>query len=377
MRRLWQHGLYTGFLLAAAAGWTSCSTSANAQGPTAPTRPITTANSTAGGAPVQAPGAQQAIDPAGEEIQGIIERAATLYDANERVKAIAVLEQGLAKYPNDPDLVTFHAEWLHLDAVEALEAKEIDKAMAIYAKVFATLQKFPKDVTPTLEEKQLFQEIYYNVATAFSEKGDKARCLAYLKQSIVFGFDDDAYLAEDKDMAILLGTPELDTILRGIQVTKVQNVLEAIDQFESFPFDFNTTDVNGRPMSLKDYRGKLLVVDIWATWCIPCRAEIPHFVDLMRKYGNTGFDVVGFNFENEEGPKDPEALATVRKFLADQKVPYRCSLISNEVRAQIPGDVQSLPTTLFIDQTGKVRLVLVGSHPKYILEAVTAKLMAK
>lgn len=375
MRRLWHHGFMTSACLSAFAVWTGFSGGTQLL---AQTRPVAAASNTpAGAAPVQPPAGNQVSDPVGDEIQAMIERAAKLYDANEVPKALAVLEQGLEKYPNDPDLVTFHAEWLHIEAVTALEEKNVDKAMQIYAKVFASLQKFPKDVTPTPEETALFAEIYYNVATAYSAKGDKARCLAYLKQSVVFGFEDDEYLATDEEIAIIKGSPELTTILQTIQSNKIKNVLAAMDEFEAFPFAFNAVDVQGRPLASKDSRGKYLIVDIWATWCIPCRAEIPHFVDLMRKYGPTRLDVVGFNFENEEGPKDAEALQTVAKFLADEKVPYRCGLITDEIRRQIPGDVQSLPTTLFIDPAGNVRLVLIGSHPKYILDAVVTKLMSK
>jgi len=104
--------------------------------------------------------------------------------------------------------------------------------------------------------------------------------------------------------------------------------------------------------------------------------EIPAFVDLLNKHKANGFEIVAFKYENDKGPEDPEALDAVQKFVAEQQLPYPCSLISDKIRDQIPG-FQSLPTTVVIDRAGTVRLILVGAHPHYVLEAVADRLMSE
>src|SRR3974390_64998 len=65
--------------------------------------------------------------------------------------------------------------------------------------------------------------------------------------------------------------------------------------------DFTVTDLTGKKLSLADYRGKVVLLDFWATWCTPCRAEIPHFVKFQEKYRDQGLQVIGISMD--DGPK--------------------------------------------------------------------------
>lgn len=142
-------------------------------------------------------------------------------------------------------------------------------------------------------------------------------------------------------------------------------------EFVPFEFDFQLTDVSGQPISKSEFKGKVLIVDLWGTWCPPCRQEIPHFVALYEKYKGQGLEVVGLN--SERGVPDAQAQ-TVRQFRSRNNIPYRCAVVSERVIEQVT-PFEGFPTTLFFDRTGKLRLKLVGYHEIANLQAVTETLL--
>ena len=120
-------------------------------------------------------------------------------------------------------------------------------------------------------------------------------------------------------------------------------------------------------------KGKVLIVDIWGTWCPPCREEIPHFIALYKQYGSQGLEIVGLNKEN--GSVEAQAQK-VREFRDKFGIPYRCAIITERIMAQIP-DFDGFPTTLFFDKRGKLRLMYVGYHEARELQAAVENLLAE
>jgi thiol-disulfide isomerase/thioredoxin len=110
--------------------------------------------------------------------------------------------------------------------------------------------------------------------------------------------------------------------------------------------------VEGVEVSSTDLAGKVVVVDFWATWCPPCRAEIPGFIELQKKYGKDGLVIVGISVD-QGGP------ALVKKFIADNKVSYQIVLADDGV-ADAFGGIEGIPTTFVIDRSGKIQLKEVG-----------------
>lgn len=102
-------------------------------------------------------------------------------------------------------------------------------------------------------------------------------------------------------------------------------------------------------------------MDIWGTWCPPCRAEIPHFVELKKKYGDKGLEIVGLNYEGN-GIPDDEARRTIKEFAAEHNINYTLALGDETTREKVP-NFEGYPTTLFIDRQGKVRAKIVGFDP--------------
>jgi thiol-disulfide isomerase/thioredoxin len=114
--------------------------------------------------------------------------------------------------------------------------------------------------------------------------------------------------------------------------------------------DFAATDAKGANFQLSDYAGKVVLLNFWATWCVPCQKEIPWFVEFQRTYGNQKFVVLGVSLD-EDGWK------SVRPFIESHKINYRVA-IGNDALAKKYGGVASLPATLLISADG----VMVAKH---------------
>ncbi|SRR5579875_1600514 len=110
--------------------------------------------------------------------------------------------------------------------------------------------------------------------------------------------------------------------------------------------EFTLTDASGQYIKLSDYRGKVVLLNFWATWCGPCALEIPWFEQFEQQYKSKGFEVVGISMD-EDGWK------AVKPYIAEHKVNYRV-LLGNDSVAALYGGVDSLPTTFIIDREGRI-----------------------
>jgi peroxiredoxin len=120
--------------------------------------------------------------------------------------------------------------------------------------------------------------------------------------------------------------------------------------------EFTLKDADGKTVHLSDYKGKVVLLDFFATWCGPCKIEIPWFMEMERKNKDRGFSVLGVAM-------DDEGWEIVKPFLADLGVNYRV-VIGNDATAGMYGGVDALPTTFLIDKDGKIAAVHVGLASK-------------
>jgi cytochrome c biogenesis protein CcmG/thiol:disulfide interchange protein DsbE len=116
--------------------------------------------------------------------------------------------------------------------------------------------------------------------------------------------------------------------------------------------NFTLKDADGNPVNLTDYRGKVVLVNFWATWCGPCEIEIPWFVEFEQKYKDQGFAVLGLSM-------DDDGWKAVRPYIASHKINYRV-MIASEVVSQQFGDIEALPTSFVLDRQGRIATNHVG-----------------
>ena len=109
--------------------------------------------------------------------------------------------------------------------------------------------------------------------------------------------------------------------------------------------DFEVKDSNGQSFRVADYKGKVVLLNFWATWCGPCKVEIPWFIEFEKTYKDRGFAVLGVSL-------DDDGWEAVKPYLAARRVNYRVALGNM--------DIQSLPTSFIIDRDGKIAGVHVG-----------------
>ncbi len=126
--------------------------------------------------------------------------------------------------------------------------------------------------------------------------------------------------------------------------------------------NFTLKNLDNQDVSLSDYKGKLVFVNFWATWCGPCRMEIPHFIDLIDKYGKDGFVVLGIAL-------DPREFNKVPGFVDQMGINYPILLDKTGV-SQMYGGIRSIPTTFVVNRDGKVVQRIVGSRPADVFEQI-------
>jgi len=131
--------------------------------------------------------------------------------------------------------------------------------------------------------------------------------------------------------------------------------------------EFALKDANGNVVHLSDYKGKVVLLDFWATWCGPCNVEIPWFAQFERKYKDRGFEVVGVSMD-ESGWK------AIVPFAQQKKINYRIVLGDDMTRDQY-GGIEALPTAFIIDREGRIAAVHIGLSEKREFQDAIEKLL--
>jgi len=287
--------------------------------------------------------------------------------------ALVLFQKGVKLDPKHRPSMLFVARVKMVQASAAQGKKQYE----LYKEAAKGMREL-KAAYPKLDpmESQLFATCVYNEACAHSLEKNLDKSIAALKEAFAAGFTEIGQLEEDGDLANVRNHPDF-AVLKKELVAKAAEAAKAkikalLADNKPFPFDFELKNLDGKPVKLADFKGKVTIVDIWGTWCPPCRKEIPHFVELHKKLSDKGFAIVGINYEG--GDDEKEDIKKIKAFNKENKVPYECLIGDEKTQKQVK-DFQGYPTTLFLDRDGKVRAKLVGYTEMSELEALVSTLL--
>jgi peroxiredoxin len=131
--------------------------------------------------------------------------------------------------------------------------------------------------------------------------------------------------------------------------------------------DFSLANLAGETVSLSDYKGKVILLDFWATWCPPCRKEIPDFVNLQDEYGAKGLQIVGISL-------DQDGVQVVKDFAEEFGINYPVLMGNSKVKADY-GGIRGIPTTFLISRKGEIIDKYVGFRDKSVFEEAIKSLL--
>ena len=129
---------------------------------------------------------------------------------------------------------------------------------------------------------------------------------------------------------------------------------------------FSLTDVDGKALNLADLKGKVVLLDYWATWCAPCKVEIPHFIEMQKKYGPQGLQIVGLSIDDDAKP--------VRDFVQKMGMNYPVAMADEKLTTQY-GGILGLPVAFVIDRNGNIVAKHVGETKPEVFEQEVQKLL--
>jgi cytochrome c biogenesis protein CcmG/thiol:disulfide interchange protein DsbE len=131
--------------------------------------------------------------------------------------------------------------------------------------------------------------------------------------------------------------------------------------------DFALKDSHGNVVHLSDYKGKVVLLDFWATWCGPCNIEIPWFTDFERRYKDRGFEVLGVSM-------DDDGWKAINPFVTAKQINYKI-VLGDDMTSDQYGSVEALPTTFVIDREGRIASIHIGLSGKKEFEDAIEKLL--
>jgi len=206
------------------------------------------------------------------------------------------------------------------------------------------------------------------------EKTDEAAQIVYMKAMLYLEVLDKGDNAIELVQQIKKDYPDTQTAKSADDVLEnmkqheaAQKVQRTLVEGGKFP-DFDEKDLAGKPLSVANYKGKIVLIDFWATWCAPCVGELPNVVKAYEKHHDKGFEIIGISLDQNE--------AGLKNFTKDRNMPWQQYFDGKgwgNKLAQKYG-VQSIPATFLIDGEGKI----IGRDLRgEALEEAVSKALAK
>jgi thiol-disulfide isomerase/thioredoxin len=300
-----------------------------------------------------------------ESIEALLSQSEKADESGDPNAAVRFVERALQIAPKDRRALLLSAR-LHQGMAPQFPRPFNTKLYLKSAELMRTLVA----TYPTLndDEKRILGSVYYNEACSHAVNGEPDKAIAVLKEACDAGINDLAHMDMDEELDSLRKTPEFRELMKRLELKQVEAMRAAT---KPYPFDFKLNDFDGKPYALADWKGKVVIVDFWGTWCPPCRKDIPHLNALYKKYHDKGLEIVGLTYEQGVGES---AATAVRRFMTELSMPYPCLVGDTATQKSVP-NFEGFPTLLFIDREGKVRLQVTGYQPFGALEAAVTSLL--
>jgi len=186
------------------------------------------------------------------------------------------------------------------------------------------------------------------------EKTDDVAQILFMKAMLYVQVLDDEAKAKEilqqlkTDFAGTKPAEQVDSVLASMaQQEEAKKIQRTLVEGATFP-DFSVQDVDGKPLSVSAYKGKVLLIDFWATWCGPCMHELPNVEKVYKAYHDKGFDIIGISLDNN---KD-----TLTGYLKQEKIPWQQYCDGKGWKSDLGQKygITSIPATYLLDKDGKI-----------------------
>ncbi len=277
----------------------------------------------------------------------------------DSAKAVVLLDQVLVAEPLNREALLMRAaidfENWHKEKSAEARAAAIQKAVA----GARTLRKATDSLKP--QETAFLSAVFYGYGQYLCEVGKFDDAIKAIDESAQSSFDPYFLVARDEKMEALRKSPQFVSAVKAHDVARLaaarERVKDKLAEPIDVPFQFTHRDLESKPVSLSDYKGKVVLVDFWGTWCGPCKQTIPALIDLDKNRKSKGLQVVGLDYEKEI-KDESKAREVVKAFAKEVGMTYPCLFTDDATIQQIPG-FKGFPTFVIVDRAGKVRLTII------------------
>jgi thiol-disulfide isomerase/thioredoxin len=344
-------------------------------GPTAEakaTEGLGAAGSPADRAPTGSTDRERPLRP--EDVERELRTAMRVAEKGDPARAAAMLDRILVLEPVNREALLGRAS-LALD--QARKAATPEERAAAVEKAGSTARTLRRAYErPNSRELDLYSRVFSEQVRTDVAQGQYDRAVSVLREAHQSRYDPFRSVEKDPEMAKLRAWPGYQALVREIEAENLARARARmkgqLDRRLDLPLDFKVEDLDGKPLSVGDLKGKVVMLDFWGTWCKPCVEAIPALAQLYERYHAQGLEIIGLDYE--QNAPDPEtAKQHVKRFVKESRIPYHIAIGDPALLEKL--NVQAYPHTILVDRSGKARVVMTGGGPDALETLASAVLV--
>ncbi len=309
-----------------------------------------------------------------QDVERELRTAIRVAEKGDPDRAAAMLDRILALEPVNRETLLRRAS-LALD--QARKAATPEERAAAIEKAGSTARTLRRAYErPNSPERDLYSQVFSEQVRTAVAQGQFDRAVAVLKEAHQARFDPFNSVENDPEMAKLRAWPGYQSLVRGIEADNLARARARmkgqLDRRLDLPLDFKVEDLDGKPLSLDAFKGKVVMLDFWGTWCKPCREAIPFLSQLYQRYRSQGLEIIGLDYE-QNAPDAETAKPHVKRFVKESGIPYHIAMGDQELLLKL--EIRAYPHTILVDRSGKARAVVTGGGPDALETLASAVLV--